>query len=165
MALRSQGGLQRRGVRIPPAQNKKPLLPSGVDIAAALVSRTPAATADESDMPAISAGLTVTRKAVASRTTLFFAGTLDASAAPLMRDQAFTEIGTRPHCLCLDLTGAGLPDSTATDALVTIGNVARMMRVPFCVRVSPAFARLLEDTGLLRFVPLDTAGDPEGICL
>ena len=135
-------------------------IPKGSTIAAALVARSAAAkgaphlheaTGDPSQV-------SVTRHVEKSHgVTLVFVGVLDASTVGQMRDAAFTEVGPRPERLCLDLVKAGVPDINAINALVTIANVARMVAVPFCVRVSPPFAAILEQTLLSTIVPIDKA--------
>ena len=135
-------------------------IPKGSSIAAALVARSAAAKGAPQlrDTEREPSQVSVTRHAEKSHgVTLVFVGVLDASTVGQMRDAAFTEVGPRPKRLCLDLTGAGVPDINAINALVTIANVARMVAVPFCVRVSPPFAAILEQTLLSTIVPIDKA--------
>lgn len=133
-------------------------IPKGSTIAAALVARSSAAKGapQPRDTGREPSHVLVTRQVDKNnRVTLVFAGVLDASTVGQMRDAAFTEIGPRPKQLCLDLTDAGVPDINAINALVTIANVARMVAVPFCVRVSPPFAAILQQTLLSSIVPID----------
>ena len=144
-----------------PAPPKSARIPQGAQIASAIVSRSRGRSGASlpTDAPSM---VTVTRKQTPVQTTLHFVGVLDASTVHQMRDAAFTEVGPRPKRLCLDLTGAGVPDINAINALVTIANVARMVDVPFCVRVSAPFGEILETTLLSRIVPVETVETAAG---
>lgn len=154
-------------VPAPIKRAKKAAVPSGAEIAAALLDRSqsprPAvklpvdASVGKSGAPCASK-LSVCKTVCGSKTTLQLVGALNTLTLAQVRDEAFTAIGTRPPQLCLDLTGAENPDAAALDSLVTIASVARMMGVAFCVRASAPLLALLETSHLSRLIPLDEAG-------
>ncbi len=146
------------------ATTKKSSVPSGAEIAAALLGRSQSPRPTKPPIPAASdvscvSKLSVSKTVCDRQTTLHFVGALNAVTLSQVRDEAFTAIGARPPHLCIDLTDAESPDPAALDSLVTIASVARMMGVTFCVRVPAPLMCLLEASHLSRLIPIDQTND------
>lgn len=87
---------------------------------------------------------------------LILRGSLDLASVLAFRETAFTVLGARPPRFYIDLSALPLPDISGLNALVTIARVARLVDVRLCLVVSCPLKRLMEQTGLIRMVTLET---------
>jgi len=82
-------------------------------------------------------------------------GKLETESLLLLRDHAFTSIGSRPQELCLDLDRVVLPlDRQAMETLLTIGRVARLVNVRYSVILPPALESVWHSAGLNRLIAI-----------
>jgi anti-sigma B factor antagonist len=100
--------------------------------------------------------LTVTteNRADESLTIVYAVGDLDLATVLPFRDAAFTAIGHKPKRLILDMSGLDRLDITGLNTLLTVGRVARLVKIAVTVRPSPRLRALLQVTGLVRQMPI-----------
>ena len=82
-------------------------------------------------------------------------GDLDLATILPFRDAAFTLIGLHPPLLLLDMSRLQRLDITGLNTLLTVGRVARLVKVPVIVRPSERLRALLKTTGLIRQLPVE----------